>query len=444
MKARSQLTGILLAAAMLAPAAAQTPDAALPLSDAVHSEVVANAAQALRARYVFPDAGDAAARKIEAQLAAGAYEDLAAAAFADRVTADLQSVTHDKHMRVFAPGPTAPQPGAALAMPPPANEGGFVRADRLAGDIGYVEVLGFPSIAAFKPAADRAMAALQNTRALIIDDRRNTGGQPEAVAYLMSFFVDPSKPPVLLDEFTNRVPGQDEFTTNQVYSRKTPTSYLGKPVYVLTGAQTFSGGEGFAYGMQAFKFATVVGEVTGGGGHLGSVGAIGSGFGLFVPYGRPIHPVTKTDWDGVGVIPEIKTKQEDALRSAMAKLGQKVSAGDIDALSEAKLFTPRSTPLPGSEQMLRKMLATISAGEPDYDMLSPGFANLTRQQLPMLQGQLAPMGAVTGVTFVSPGAQGGDTYQVEFEKGVQRWTLILSADEKKVDGALFGPGQPKN
>jgi hypothetical protein len=351
-------------------------------------------------------------------------------------------VTKDKHMRVSGPG--VPPPGGANApAPPPASEGGFVRADRLPGNIGYVEVVNFPPMGAFRPAADKAMAALKDTKALIIDERRNGGGSPESVAYLVSFFLDPSKPPLLINDFTNRVAGKNEFTTRQSFSVKTPVSYLGKPIYVLTSARTFSGGEEFAYDMQAFKLGTLVGEVTGGGANPGGVGPIGSGFGLFVPNGRPINPVTKTNWEGVGVIPEIKTTKEDALQVALEKLGQKVAAKEIDKLSEAKLFSLRSTPLPGTEAMLRKMLDQLARGEPDYDQMSASLANATRQQLPMIQGQLTDVGAIKSVTFVGPGGQGGDTYDVEFEKGAQRWSLSLSADGK-VDGSRFGPIPPKS
>jgi hypothetical protein len=438
-EARALAAGLLLAAAML-PVSAQTSAAASPLDDAVRAEVVAKAAEALRTRYVFPDAGEAAARRIESQLAVGAYSTLDTQSFAATMTADLQSVTKDRHMRVHAPAPATPQPAAAPPQaPPPANEGGFVRADRLPGNIGYVEVLSFPQLAAFQPAADRALASLKDTSALIIDLRRNGGGTPEAVAYLMSFFIDQSKPPQLINEFTYRVAGTKEFTTNQVFSMKTAGSYLGKPVYVLTSAQTFSGGEGFAYNMQAFKLAVVVGEITGGGGTLGGIGPIGWGYGLFVPNGRPINPETKTNWDGVGVIPEIMTAQEDALQAAMQKQGQRVSSKSVEALSVARLFGPRAIALPGTEALLRKLLGQIAEDKPDYDMLSAGLGNAVRQQMPVVQARLRDLGAIKAVAFVQPGTQGGDTYDVEFEKGALRWTLIPSPDGKKIEGAVFGP-----
>jgi hypothetical protein len=128
----------------------------------------------------------------------------------------------------------------------------------------------------------------------------------------------------------------------------------------------------------------------------------------------------------------------------MEKLGQKVAAKDVEALSQARVFAPRSMPLPGTEEMLRRMLGPLMAGTPDYDMLSPGLATAVREQLPMTNGIFAGAGAIKSVTFVGPGAQGGDTFDVEFEKGVFRWSLLLSADGKKIEGLRFAPAPPRN
>ena len=437
---RAFCAGILCATAMLLPATAQAP---APLDDAGRSATVAKAADLLRNRYIFPETGEAAAKKLEERLAAGAYKDLGAGDFAQRLTADLYEVAKDKHMRVSAAGVASPPPtGGAPMGPPPASEGGIVRADKLAGNIGYIEISGFPPPAAFKPALDRAMAALKDTKALIVDVRRNGGGSPETGAYFVSHFVDAPEPIVLMD-FINRTPGTKEFTSRPSMSSKTPTTYYKKPVYVLTSARTFSGGEGTSYMLQAMKIATIVGETTGGGANPGGVMPIGPQLGLFMPGGRPVNPITRTNWEGVGVIPDIPTKAGDALKAALEKLGEKPAAGDINTLSRAKLFAPRSTPLPGTEAMLRKMLDQLARGEPDYNLMAPGLQNATREQLPMLQSRLKDLGPLKSVTFVGPGPQGGDTYDAEFEKGGQRWTLSLSADGK-VDGSRFGPLPPKN
>ncbi len=66
-----------------------------------------------------------------------------------------------------------------------------MRADRLAGGVGYIEVVGFPAPVPFKQVLDKAMSRLADSRALIVDVRRNGGGVADAAAYLVSFLVAP-------------------------------------------------------------------------------------------------------------------------------------------------------------------------------------------------------------------------------------------------------------
>src|SRR5277367_5770828 len=142
--------------------------------------------------YVFPDRAALAKAKITGALAAGQYDAIAdPSTFAQRLTADLQSVTHDKHMRVFTASDERP---GSRRPPPPTSNAGFARVDRLKGNIGYIKLLGFPPPGPFDMAANQAMADLVSTDALIIDMRDNGGGNPDSVAYLCSFFFDPKTP----------------------------------------------------------------------------------------------------------------------------------------------------------------------------------------------------------------------------------------------------------
>ena len=182
-------------------------------------------------------------------------------ALAGRLTDDLRSIAHDKHMAVVSlVNPPAPP---AQSPPLPRAEAGITRADKLSGGIGYIELVGFPSPASFKPVVDRAMAGLKGSRILIIDDRRNGGGDPASVAYLISYLLAPGQP-ITTNEFVNRTPGTTIFTRESFSTERTPINFAGVPIYVLTSRNTFSGGEEFAYDVQALKRATIVGEVTGG------------------------------------------------------------------------------------------------------------------------------------------------------------------------------------
>jgi len=89
-----------------------------------------------------------------------------------------------------------------------------------------------------------------------------------------------------------------------------------KPVYVLTSRRTFSGAEEFSYNLKHLKRATIIGETTGGGAHPGGMRRIHANFSIFVPDGRAINPITNTNWEGVGVEPDVKVAADDALRTA--------------------------------------------------------------------------------------------------------------------------------
>ena len=340
----TRLQGIIVGLAVFLAAAAVRaqppgpPPPPAPLDAAGRTAVVNAAADALRQRYIYPDVGKRAAEAIEAALAAGTYDEIVQPwAFAERLTADLQEVAHDKHMRVSARGP-APVPAAATGGPPPGppprSEAGVARADRLPGNIGYIEVVALPGLDAFKPPFERAMAALADTRALIVDLRRNGGGTPHAEVYVTSYLLDPAKP-IAVNRFVWRNPGTETFRTEDFMSSPTPYWYRDKPVYVLTSARTFSGGEAVAYDMQALKLATIVGETTGGGANPGGGAPLTPDFGMFVPGGRGENPTTGTNWEGVGVKPDVASSSADALKVALGLLGYATDKTEIDALSEA-------------------------------------------------------------------------------------------------------------
>jgi CubicO group peptidase (beta-lactamase class C family) len=96
------------------------------------------------------------------------------------------------------------------------------------------------------------------------------------------------------------------------------------------------------------------------------------------------------------------------------------------------------TPAPGSEAAVRRMITELQAGTPNYDLMSPGLANATRQQLTKIQSMLNGMGPLQSVIFKGVGPGGADIYQVNFEKASIDYRVWLSADGK-VDSANMRP-----
>jgi Peptidase family S41/N-terminal domain of Peptidase_S41 in eukaryotic IRBP len=424
-------------AAQPAPPPAVTAAPGNTIDSNARRDVVAKLGEALRDDYIFPDVGQQAAEKISASLGAGEYDQLSDPnTFAARLSSDVAAIAHDKHLRIFSQSAPPPPPPAAEGNMPRA-EAGVTRADKLAGGIGYIEVVGFPPLAAFKPTVDKAMSALKGSHALIIDDRRNGGGSPDGVAYLVSFFVPPNQS-VEITDIVSRVPKTRTFTRERNSSQATPVNYANIPVYVLTSKNTFSGGEEFAYDVQSHKLGKIVGEVTGGGAHPTGPVDLGHGLVAMIPFARSEDPITKTNWEGRGVQPDVPVPAKDALKVALAKLGRK-PANDIASASLRQVFAPRSTPLPGSEVAARQFIAGLASGNPDYTSMTPEFASFNRDHLPMLrQSLLLPLGELRSIKFQDVSMMGGDEYRASFAKGAIIVAITIDADGK-VSGAMMRP-----
>jgi hypothetical protein len=282
--------------------------------------VIAALSQHLADDYAFAEMGAQLARTLRERQAQGTYANTArASAFARELTRDLQAVSRDQHLAViFRPeAPPSSPPGAAGNVDAPAlrrgppRDGAIHRMEVMPGNIGYLELYGLPPIELARGAVDAAFSYLRDTRALILDCRRNGGGDPRTVAYYLSYLTDGA--PFVVNSFHARDGSVTEFFT-------TDLGQLGygerKPLFVLTSAHTFSGGEGLAYGLQALRRAVVIGEVTAGGANPARPAALGDGFVARIPFAHPVNPFTQSNWEGKGVQPDIAVPAERALEVA--------------------------------------------------------------------------------------------------------------------------------
>jgi C-terminal processing protease CtpA/Prc len=157
------------------------------------------------------------------------------------------------------------------------------------------------------------MQTLEGTDAMIVDLRECHGGDPAMVVLSASWFFD--GPPRHWNDMVRRLDG----TTRQFWTAAwlPGARYVDKPVYVLTAQQTFSAPESFAYELQQTRRATIVGETTGGGAHPVRGERLDDRFMIGVPFARAINPITRTNWEGTGVAPDVKVPAADALETAL-------------------------------------------------------------------------------------------------------------------------------
>jgi retinol-binding protein 3 len=289
-----------------------------PLDAAAMRQAVEALAAALATQYVFPEKGEEMAGILRRALAEGKYAGVRTdRELAERLTRDLQAICGDKHLRVRG-APLAQRPAGGASGPMmrrPANAG-FRKVEVLEDNIGYLRLDGFEDSDEARRIAAAAMNFIASCDAVIFDMRYNGGGSPAMVRYITSWlFEEPVHLNSMYDRGGNVV--SEYWTLEDVPGRR-----LGEqaPVYVLTSRRTFSGAEEFSYNLQALGRGTIVGETTGGGAHPVQTVRLGEGFIATIPFMRANNPVTQTNWEGVGVKPDIECPEENALERTLEEI----------------------------------------------------------------------------------------------------------------------------
>ena len=317
---------ICLAAMTLAPSLAiaqETDDKRIDA--AVREEVVRALGEALATNYVFPEKARETGDALQSLLESGKYDRFeTATAFAEALRSDLRKAGDDRHLQLrydpdFEPrdegraGPPSAEEVADTRRQVALHGFGIARTAMLPGNIGYIDLRFFGPPEAVAGAYEAAIQLLSGSQALIIDLRSNGGGDPAAVAQFASHLFAKGDVRHLNSIYDRTEDRTREFWTDQ----SVETRYTG-PVYVLTSSRTFSGGEELAYDIQTQKRGTLFGETTGGGANPGGPVALAHGFTAFIPTGRAINPVTGTNWEHVGVKPEVSVPAEEALSAAFS------------------------------------------------------------------------------------------------------------------------------
>lgn len=350
MPIRTLLAAALTAAAAHATLAAQAPNPApaapRTLDAAARRAIVDSAATLLTRYYAFADTGQMLASHLKARLAAGAFDGATnEPQLGEILTREMQAFNHDGHLytayrpaagtsaagafRMVRQGaaeggaPRRAEPGAADVAALRRQNYGVARAERLDGNLGYIEVTSFSRGDEAAAAIDAAMAMLQHVDAMIIDLRHNGGGS-EMTHYLMSYFQPDGA--VQTWNYT-RMMGD----TMKNYSRPVNgAKRLDIPVYVLTSGRTASAAEAFAHTLKSAGRARIVGTATSGAGYNNMTFPLTDETAISISIGAAFYPATGERWEGTGVLPDLAVPEQQALAVARIDALKTLAAREAD------------------------------------------------------------------------------------------------------------------
>lgn len=315
----------LLAVLFVIPGArAQSPaEDVVPCDAAMRGEIIDSVSAALIQTYIFLDVAREMEQHVRQRQRDGAYDEInTVPEFTQVLTRDFRSISHDRHLSVrYVP----PEMVARMTSERDAEELERERAEALArsnynfkkieimpGNVGYLRFDSFVEASRSGPTAIAALNFLANTDALIIDLRYNGGGSPSLIQLIYSYFYDE---PTHLNSFYVRE--TDEWQQFWTQAHVQGPRMTDVDLYVLTSERTFSGAEEFSYNMKNLGRGTLVGDTTGGGAHPVNERLFANlSVGMALPFGQAVNPISGTNWEGVGVIPDVAVPSAGALEHA--------------------------------------------------------------------------------------------------------------------------------
>lgn len=292
------------------------------LTKAYKKEIIDSINFQLKDKYVFPDVAELMAKDLLKRYKRGDYDGIMdKTIFADSLKSHLFAISKDKHIGVSYDKEKADR----LRIPKMeenqaekfkrVNERvrkfnyGFEELKIMENNVGYIKITGFAPTLYGGKTGTSALQFVSNSDALIFDLRDNFGGDETMIQLLISYLY--SDEPVHLNNFYHKKENKttQSWTLPFVEGKRMPNI----PVYVLTNNKTISAGEEFTYDLKNLKRAIIVGETTAGAANFGEEFNAKGNFIVWVPTGRAISPITKTNWEGKGVEPDVKVKSDEAL-----------------------------------------------------------------------------------------------------------------------------------
>lgn len=349
------------------------------LNAEIKASIVEKVGQLLVDNYIFPETAERMQKALNLKLGGGEYNDINDVHdFAQALTKDLRSVSNDRHIRVRFDPDAVKRIRASNSRSEEEREKerkerieremqrnfGFQKLELLEGNIGYLDLRYFSGLSQAGDTIVASMNFLANARAVIIDLRQNGGGSPLTIQVISSYFLEDY---THLNSFEYRDADsiQQFWTLPYVPGKKMYETDL----YILTSRRTFSGAEEFTYNMKNLKRATIVGETTGGGAHPGGSRIVNDYFLVWVPSGRAINPISKTNWEGEGIDPHISVPRDKALAKAHSVALEKLMERTEDQREKIRLqwaldgLKARTEPAEVEEKILQNYVGKYTRGE---------------------------------------------------------------------------------
>jgi hypothetical protein len=284
-------------------------------------KIIGKISKLFEEKYVIPEVGEKCGKDILWALKENVYDTPRdAKEFAEKLTTDLQTITNDKHIkfRLIEASDIGENQQGSLHHPVrlfrlmQLEHVGFTRFDWIEGEIGYLDIRRFYSPSEAEKMVVSAMNFVAGANAIIIDLRENQGGAGELLPFFCSYFFEKS---TQLSSYYSR---EDDFTQEfWTFDNFANKRFIDVPLFILTSKKTFSAGEMFAYDLKVWHRAILIGDSTGGGAHSVDLFKIADRFEIYISTSRAIHPVTGSNWEGIGVIPDILVPSEAALDTAV-------------------------------------------------------------------------------------------------------------------------------
>ena len=268
--------------------------------------------------YVYPEKAAEVQLEIIKRKKAGAYNYIdTKREFRSVMSKELREVSHDSHLSLMLVKDVKEKPTHVLKETEDSKKYNFAfqKLEVLGGNVGYMKFNKFHGDAEAKLTVDHSLGFLRDTDAMIIDLRDCVGGSPTLANYILShFFAEKT----LLWSIHER--GEKEVYENSsipgLGSSKFKSNY---PLFLLIGSDTGSAAEFFSYTLKHFGKAKTVGETSARAAHLVSAVKINQYFVGRFSVARPVNPITKENWEGVGVRPDVASALDKSLEVAHAE-----------------------------------------------------------------------------------------------------------------------------